>query len=91
MFPVGTNLLDTSLVGTLPGLGTASPTEAKQYSPVKGTGSTGRQQRPSKPLLQQSVDMHEDQAIWLLHMYMGLALVHSWLVAQSLGALKSPG
>jgi hypothetical protein len=45
------------------GLGTFSPTEARQGSPVKGTGSLGRQL-----LLQLLRDSHQEQAAYLLHM-----------------------
>jgi len=48
------------------GLGASSPTEASQGSPVKGMGSAGRQLETAP--LQVLEDLHEDQAIHLLHM-----------------------
>jgi hypothetical protein len=79
-------------------LGTASPTEARQDSPVRGTGSTDRQQSQGKLLLQLLGDLHEDQAAQLLHMcnkgwgWGCLEPLYAfWLVVQSLGAPKCPG
>jgi hypothetical protein len=47
-------------------LGTSSPTEARQGSPVRGTGSTGRQQSGIAPAPVVG-DLHECQAAHLLH------------------------
>jgi len=51
------------------GLGTSSPTEARQGSPVMGMKSTGRQQSQEQRLPQLLRDPHEDQAAHLLHMF----------------------
>jgi hypothetical protein len=50
------------------GLDTSSPTKARQGSPVKGGGSTGRQQSQGQPLFQLLGELHEDKAAHLLHM-----------------------
>ena len=76
------------------GLGTSSPTEARQGHPVRETGSRGRQQSQGKPLLQLLGDLHEDQAAYLLHMCKGPRsspcmltdwLFHLWEVPQGSG------
>jgi hypothetical protein len=48
-------------------LGTSSLTEARQGSPVRGTGSTGRQQSQIKSRFQMLKDSHEDRVAHLLH------------------------
>jgi hypothetical protein len=53
------------------GLGTPSPTEARQGSPVRRAGSTGREQGQGKRLLQLLGNL-EDQTAHLLHMSGGL-------------------
>jgi hypothetical protein len=52
-------------------LGTWSPAEARQGSPVRGIGSTGRQWHQGQLPLQLLRDLCEDQAIHLLHMCAG--------------------
>jgi len=49
------------------GLGISSPTEARQGSPVRGTGSTGRQQNQARSATTVVEVLHEDQAVHLLH------------------------
>ena len=64
------------------GLGTSSPTEARQSRPVRVTGSTGRQQSQTKP--------PQDKAAHLLHMCRGLgpALVCSLVDGSFLGTIR---
>ena len=50
------------------GLATSSPTEGRQDSPVRGTGSTDRQKIQGQLLLHLLGAPHEDQALYLLHM-----------------------
>jgi hypothetical protein len=50
------------------GLGTSSPTEARQGSPVRDMGSTVRQQSQEQPQLQLLGNPQEDQSSHLLHM-----------------------
>jgi hypothetical protein len=53
------------------GLGASSPTKARQRSPARENGSTGRQQNQRQPLVQLLEDLNEDQATKLLHMCKG--------------------
>jgi hypothetical protein len=52
-------------------LGTSSPFKGRQGSPVRGTGSIGRQQSQGKSPCQLLGDQYEDQAVHLLHMCRG--------------------
>lgn len=49
----------------------AFPTEAREGSPVKGSRSSGRQQIQGQPLLQVLGELHENQAVHLLHTCLG--------------------
>jgi hypothetical protein len=51
-------------------LGISFPTETRPGSPVRGSGSTVRQQNPGQPLLQLLWDLQEEQAALLYHTYM---------------------
>ena len=50
------------------GKDTFSLTEARQDSPVRGTGFTGKQESQGKPPCQLLGDLYEDKAAYLLHM-----------------------
>lgn len=69
------------------GLGTSFPSDARQGSPVRRTGSTGRQQSQGKSSTPVVRYLHEDQAVHLLHMCRGLGpalMCSSVLLVQSL-------
>lgn len=58
----------SNLAQVTAGLGTSSPIEARQNSPLRGTGSTHWEQSEGKPSLQVLGNPHEDQAVHLVHM-----------------------
>ena len=53
-------------------LGTSSPNEFRQGSPVKGAGFTSKQQSHEQSQLLLLGNLHEDKAAYLLHMCSGL-------------------
>lgn len=64
------------------GLGTSSPIQATQGSPVRGKTFKGRQESQRQPLFQWLGDWHEDQGSHLLHISRGprqvLRMLSDW-------------
>lgn len=73
------------------GLSSSSPTEVRQGSPVRVTGSTGRQQSQRRPSFQLLGDPHEDRAAHLLHMCGGPRSTLCMLVAHAGGTFAEGG